>query len=68
MFGSTERVHRLRERLVSTVPRLDAERAVLVSKAHQETEGEPSITRRAKTLQRADEDRFSEQVWEGQGH
>jgi hypothetical protein len=24
MFGSTERVHRLRERLMATVPRLDA--------------------------------------------
>lgn len=52
MFGSTERAHRLRERLMNTVPRLDAERAVLVTQSYQETEGEPSVIRRAKALEK----------------
>ena len=50
MFGSTERVDKLREKCMTTVPRLDAERAVLVTKAYQETEGEPVVIRRAKAL------------------
>jgi pyruvate formate-lyase/glycerol dehydratase family glycyl radical enzyme len=52
MFGSTERVDRLRDRCLNTVPRLDAERAVIVTKAYQETEGEPAVIRRAKALKK----------------
>ena len=52
MFGSTERVDRLRNRCLTTVPRLDAERAVIVTKAYQENEGEPASIKRAKTLKK----------------
>lgn len=52
MYGSTERVNRLRERLMETIPRVDAERAVLVTKAYQETEGQPMVIRRARALEK----------------
>ena len=35
---------------MTTVPRLDAERAVLVTKAYHETGGEPAMIRRAEAL------------------
>ncbi len=50
--GITERVDRLRERYRTTIPRVDSERAVLVTKAYQETEEEPSVIRRAKALKK----------------
>jgi pyruvate-formate lyase len=52
MAGSTERINRLRERYMATIPRVDAERAILATRAYQETEGEPMVIRRAKTLKK----------------
>ena len=52
MYGSTARVDRLRKKLTTTIPRLDSERALIVTKAYQETEGEPTILRRAKALKK----------------
>jgi pyruvate formate-lyase/glycerol dehydratase family glycyl radical enzyme len=50
-LGSTLRIKKLRERYMATVPpRIDSERAMLITKGYRETEGEPMILRRAKTL------------------
>ena len=49
---TTERISRLRERYMSTVPSIDSERAILVTKSYQETEGEPNVLRRAKALKK----------------
>jgi len=51
-FGSTERVARLRELYMNTTPRIEADRAVLVTKAYQETELEPAVIRRAKVMKK----------------
>jgi pyruvate-formate lyase len=50
--GITERVHRLQERYLATPPAIDAERAVIITRSYQETEGEPMILRRAKALKK----------------
>lgn len=52
MNGITERVHRLQERYLATPPAIDAERAVIITRSYQETEGEPMILRRAKALKK----------------
>ncbi|MBP8983729.1 MAG: glycyl radical protein [Coprothermobacter sp.] len=52
MNGITERVHRLREKYLATPPALDAERAVIITRSYQETEGEPMIMRRAKAMKK----------------
>ena len=48
----TPRIRGLKEQLLRTKPILCSERAVIVTMAYQETEGEPSIIRRAKVLQK----------------
>ncbi len=52
MNGITERVHRLQEKYLATPPALDAERAVIITRSYQETEGEPMIMRRAKAMKK----------------
>lgn len=52
MNGITERVHRLREKYLATPPAVDAERAVIITRSYQETEGEPMIMRRAKAMKK----------------
>jgi pyruvate formate-lyase/glycerol dehydratase family glycyl radical enzyme len=52
MDCSPDRVTRLKARYMATVPRLDSERAVIVTKSYQETEAEPIVMRRAKALKR----------------
>lgn len=52
MNGITERVHKLQEKYLATPPAIDAERAVIVTRSYQETEGEPMIIRRAKALKK----------------
>ncbi len=52
MNGITERVHRLRDKYLATPPALDAERAVIITRSYQETEGEPMIMRRAKAMKK----------------
>jgi len=49
-YGMTDRIKRLRERVMSAVPEIDAERAVLVTRSYKETEGEPMAIRRAKAI------------------
>ena len=48
--GSTERVRRLRERLLATTPQLCVERGLLVTEAHARYAGDPPVLRRAKAL------------------
>jgi formate C-acetyltransferase len=50
--GASPRVERLKNAILSSVPEIDAERAVLVTKAYQETEHLPMIIRRAKALEK----------------
>ncbi|BCV23244.1 glycyl radical protein [Gelria sp. Kuro-4] len=47
---ATERVLRLKERVVAAKPSVCSERALIVTKSYQETEGEPYVLRRAKAL------------------
>jgi pyruvate-formate lyase len=49
-FEITPRVKKLREDLLSVKRELCVERALLVTQSYQETEGEPTIIRRAKGL------------------
>ena len=48
--GSTERVRRLRARLLDTTPSLCAERGLLLTEAYQEYPADPPVLRRAKAL------------------
>jgi len=48
--GSTERVARLRERLLNTTPSLCAERGLLVTEAYEKYQADPPVLRRAKAL------------------
>lgn len=41
-----ERIKMLRERVLNTVPSLDIENAVLLTKGFQESEGQPTLYRR----------------------
>ncbi len=52
-LGSTERIRRLTERLHSTPETLCLHRARAYTAAYAETEGEPTVLRRAKALKRA---------------
>src|SRR5512136_562053 len=48
--GSTERVRRLRQRLVQTTPSLCAERGLLITQAYAQYQADPPVLRRAKAL------------------
>ncbi len=48
--GSTERVRRLRARLLDTTPSLCAERGLLITEAYQKYQADPPVLRRAKAL------------------
>ncbi|MEY8764289.1 MULTISPECIES: glycyl radical protein [Clostridium] len=48
----TKRVEMLKEQILSSVPCIEVERAVLVTQSYKETEGEPIIIRRAKALEK----------------
>ncbi len=48
--GSTDRVRRLRERLVNTTPSLCAERGLLITEAYEKYQADPPVLRRAKAL------------------
>ncbi len=52
MMGTTERVDRLRQRYMDTIPSVDSERAVLVTQGYRETEGQPEVIRRAMTIKK----------------
>lgn len=50
-LGSTTRIKKLRQRYMATIPpRVDSERALLITQGYMDTEGEPMILRRAKSL------------------
>ncbi|SDY19640.1 formate C-acetyltransferase [Evansella caseinilytica] len=46
------RVKALREQILAAVPRIEAERAVIITESYKETEGLPTVIRRAKALER----------------
>ncbi|MFC2036876.1 glycyl radical protein [Chloroflexota bacterium] len=48
--GSTERVQRLRQRLLDAIPSLCAERGLLITRAYEEYAADPPVLRRAKAL------------------
>jgi formate C-acetyltransferase len=48
--GSTARVRRLREHLLSTTPSLCAERGLLITEAYEMYQADPPVLRRAKAL------------------
>lgn len=48
----TERVEKLRQRVLSFKPSISSERAKLVTQSYQETEGQPMVLRRAKALEK----------------
>jgi pyruvate formate-lyase/glycerol dehydratase family glycyl radical enzyme len=49
-FIMTQRVKKLREKIVNSKPEICSERAVLVTDIYKMTEGEPIVVRRAKAL------------------
>jgi pyruvate formate-lyase/glycerol dehydratase family glycyl radical enzyme len=49
---ATTRIKKLKEQLLLTKPILCSQRAVIATKAYQETEGEPALIRRAKVIHR----------------
>jgi pyruvate formate-lyase/glycerol dehydratase family glycyl radical enzyme len=49
---ATARIERMRARYMATTPGVDTERALFVTDAYRETEGEPGVLRRAKTLKK----------------
>ncbi len=48
--GSTQRVRRLRERLLDTIPSLCTERGLLITEAYQKYAADPPVLRRARAL------------------
>ncbi|MBE5869367.1 MAG: glycyl radical protein [Lachnospiraceae bacterium] len=46
----SERIGRLVDHLFAKMPEIEADRAVLLTEAYQQTEGEPMVTRRAKAF------------------
>jgi formate C-acetyltransferase len=48
----TARVEKLKKVMVEAIPRIESERAVLVTEAYKETEGLPIATRRAKAAEK----------------
>jgi pyruvate formate-lyase/glycerol dehydratase family glycyl radical enzyme len=50
--GGSPRIHRLRERVLSAVPEICTQRAVLITESFRETEDEPIEIRRAKALEK----------------
>ncbi|MGI6574781.1 MAG: glycyl radical protein [bacterium] len=49
---SSARIKALKERIIQSKPHARAERALLVTKSYQETEGQPIVLRRAKALRK----------------
>lgn len=59
----TERIKRMRQEVVAAEPILCSERALLVTKAYEETEGEPIVLRRAKALRKVLEN-MTVRIWD----
>ncbi|WP_034632528.1 glycyl radical protein [Maridesulfovibrio bastinii] len=50
--GASERIKKILDRFLNTSPAICAERAVLITEAYKETEGQPMPVRRAKALEK----------------
>lgn len=48
----TERIERLRKVIIEAVPQVESDRACLVTESYKETEGLPTIIRRAKAIEK----------------
>lgn len=48
----TERIEKLRQVIIDAVPQVESERAVLITQSYKETEGQPTIIRRAKAVEK----------------
>ena len=48
----TERIEKLRKVIIDAVPQVESERAVLITESYKETEGQPTIIRRAKAVEK----------------
>ena len=48
----TERIEKLRKVIIDAVPQVESERAVLITQSYKETEGQPTIIRRAKAVEK----------------
>lgn len=51
-FEASEKINKLKNRLIDTRPILCSERAILATEAYQETENEPYIMRRARVIEK----------------
>ena len=48
--AKSERIEKLKEWLFREPPQIEADRAVLLTESYMKTEGEPTVTRRAKAF------------------
>ncbi|MFN7253171.1 MAG: glycyl radical protein [Anaerobacillus sp.] len=48
----SQRIEVLKEQILDAVPRIETERALLITESYKETEGQPAIIRRAKALEK----------------
>ena len=48
----TERIEKLRQVIIDAVPQVESERACLVTESYKETEGLPTVIRRAKAVEK----------------
>ena len=51
-YGCSERIRRLRKRIVEARPQLSSQRAMIVTQAYRDYEDEPIIIKRAKCFAR----------------
>lgn len=62
-IAATERIKRMRQEIVASDPSVCSERALIVTKSYQETEGQPIPIRRAKAIKRVLEE-MTIHIWE----
>ena len=48
--AKSDRIEKLKEEIFREMPQIEADRAVLLTESYMETEGEPTVTRRAKAF------------------
>ena len=62
---ATERIKRIRQEIVASDPAVCSERALIVTKSYQETEGQPTPIRRAKAIKRVLEE-MTIHIWDNE--
>ena len=62
-IAATERIKRMRQEIVAADPAVCSERALIVTKSYQETEGQPTPIRRAKAIKRVLEE-MTIHIWD----